>query len=137
VDYLARQAIEQPVAFLALVGKLMPKAREVTHDLGPNLMDQLRQAQQRRIAMASQAIASQAIDSQGLSGLLPAIPTPLPRETLAGSDTPPPPQKNCVISPDATQGNCGESSPLGEIGEPGSAEVEDVAQVVMGVVSGG
>ena len=46
VDYLVRQAENNPGPFLQLVSKCLPK--EITHEAGPTLLEALKQAAQRR-----------------------------------------------------------------------------------------
>jgi hypothetical protein len=87
VDYLQRQAEENPNAFMALLAKCLPRDVITTAELGPNLSAALADAMSRRSSLTRIPVIDQRVsDGEIIDGEpLPALPV---GGEPAGSGTP-------------------------------------------------
>jgi hypothetical protein len=80
VQYLVKQAHENPGPFLQLVAKCLPKDVIATAEVGPNLASALNAAMQRRLAITGKPLPinglRDATDGQIIEGA--ALPAPVP-----------------------------------------------------------
>lgn len=88
VNYLVRQANENPGPFLQLVAKCLPRDVVTTAELGPNLAAALHAAMQRRLTITAKPLGinglRDAADGRVIDGAV--LPAPVP--AVAGSAAP-------------------------------------------------